>query len=122
MAIEEVPDHVAAKAVSQVEGQMGEAGGVAGAAGGPHRHRRAAGAVGVRRARIDPEPQGHAHGAQAGFERLQQGDRAVDAAGHGHGDPVAVGVERLLLEGAGERRVQGVGREGDALAVVLAGS
>ncbi len=61
---------------------------VAGLARGEDGLRRAAGAVGVRAFRVDPEPQRDADRLRAGAEER---DGAVDAAAHRYGDAVRIG-------------------------------
>ena len=61
---------------------------VTGLASGDHGLRRAAGALGVRRGGIDPEPQGHPDRVSSG---AQKGDGAVDAPAHRDCDPGRLG-------------------------------
>ena len=62
---------------------------VAGLARGDHRLRRAAGALGVRPGRVEPEPQRDADRVRPGAEER---DGAVDAAAHRDGDPPRRGL------------------------------
>ena len=81
-----------------------------------HGRGRAAGALGVRRLLVDPEPQREADDVAAAGALAQQGDGGIDAARHRDGDP-AVGVRerKRPLGGVAERRVQRVERDRGAL-------
>ena len=83
----ELLDHLVVEAGAQVEADVRHAHGVAGVPRGPHRPGRAAGALAVGRARVDPQPQGDPDRLEPGLDRLEQRDRRVHAAGHRHGHP-----------------------------------
>ena len=81
-----------------------------------HRRGRAAGALGIRRLLVDPEPQREADDIAAAGALAQQRDGGIDAARHRDGDPAARVRERERSLGrVAERRVQGVERHRGAL-------
>ncbi len=94
--------------LAQVERQVGHAQRVAGAARSPHRLGRAAGALGVRRLGVDPQPQRHADRLEPRLDRLQQGHRAVHATAHGDGHPALLRWQPPSLQSAGDGGVQRV--------------
>ncbi len=73
----------------------------------------------VGRQRVDPEPQRDADWLQAGLDRLQQRDRAVDASRHRDRDATLRDGQRSRSQRPRERRVQRIGRQRDAFAIVL---
>ncbi len=105
------------KRLAQVEREVRQAQGVAGVAGGPHRVGRAAGPLAVGSLGIDPEPQRDTDRLAAGLRHLQQGHGAVDATAHGHRHPPGLAGQRACRGGDGERLVQGINRQQQALAV-----
>ena len=112
----EVVDDRPPEAVTQVDRQVRDAEGVARPARGSHRVGRAAGPLGVRRVRVDPQPKRHADGHHPRIERLRERDRGVHPAAHRHDDPGRVGLEPDARHGRRERGVEGVGGERRAAA------
>ncbi len=115
----ELLHHLVVELLAQVEADVRHAERVTGRPRRPHRLRRAAGALAVGRAGVDPQPQGDADRLEAGLDRLQQRDRRVDAARHRHRHAAGDDGHPRRVEGGRERPVQGIGGEGDARAVAL---
>ena len=101
VCLDEGRDDRAPEVLAQIERHVGQLERVAGLAGGDHRLRRAAGSLGVRPGRVEPEPQRDADRLRPG---AKERDGAVDAAAHRNRDPLRVGsgVEHLS-EGVRER-------------------
>ena len=105
VAADERIDDRAPELLAQVERHVRKTEAVARLAGRANGVGRAAGALGVRRLGIDPQPQGDSEGVAAG---AQQRDGAVDAAAHGHRHPR---IERGGTERWADRRRQGLDGE-----------
>ena len=106
------------EALPQIESDVWEPQRVAGGAGGTHRLRRAACALGVGRRGVDPEPQRHSHGVEARVAHLQKRDGAIHAARHGHRHPP--GIEFCTagrLHGLGDAGTESIDGHQQALAV-----
>ena len=121
---DELLHHLVVELLAQVEADVRHPERVAGRPRRAHRLRRAAGALAVGRAGVDPQPQGDADRLEAGLDRLQQRDRASRrrptsprrrACG-------SIGHRRAESSARRERPAQGIDGDQHALAVGSAGA
>src|SRR5690606_33492832 len=105
VALDERGDDRAPELLTQVEGDVRQAERMAGLAGLDHGAGRAAGALGLVAARVDPQAERDADGARSG---LEQRDGTVDPTAHRYRDPRGIGSCR---DGGPERVRERVGRE-----------
>ena len=105
IAADERADDGAAELLAQVEGHVRQPQCMARLPRGDHGRGRAACALGIRSARVDPEPQRHADRLSP---RAQQRHGTVDAAAHRDRDPQRIGFG---AEDLAQRVRERVGRE-----------
>ncbi len=111
VALDERLDDARPERVAQIEGDMGKPEPMAGLAGGDHRIGRAAGSLGARAGRVEPQAERDADRVRSG---AQERDCAVDAAAHRNRDPAwTAGGREDRCNRVGER-VGGESLAGDA--------
>ena len=110
-------DHGQPERLAQVERHVRHPQRVARRPGCPHRVGRAAGAARIRRRGINPQPQRHADRVEPLLDGLQEGHGAVDTPAHRNDGATGDRWQRAVDQRTGERDMQRVRRQREALLV-----